>query len=155
MVQQEVIKRKIRGIYAERELVVKLWKLGFAVIRGPASGSRVKKSVYPDLVIIKNKHIFVLEIKSRSKLSNIYIDREQIEKLKEFARRAGGEALVAIKISSLRIWKAIPITQINEFSSSKVKIDRNVLQNAEDLISYINKRVNLSLDNYISKFNSN
>lgn len=152
MEPQEAIRRKPRGgISAERELVLKLWKLGLAVIRGPASGAKVKRSIYPDIVALKNRHIFVIEVKKRSKLDHIYIDRRQIEKLKEFARRAGGEPLIAVKISGLRIWKAIPLANIEDVSTDKVKINKKVIEEAEDIISYINKRINMCLK--IDKFN--
>lgn len=152
MTDQELVKRKARGLNAERELVKKLWKMGFAVIRGPASGSRIKKGVYPDIVVIKNRHIFVFEVKKRSKPSPIYIDKDQIEKLKEFARRAGGEALIAVKISSLRTWKVVPLTHINEHpTTAKIKIDRDIIEKAEDLVEYINKKINVGLDSFIVK----
>lgn len=150
MKDQDVVKHRIRGISAERELVVKLWKLGFAVIRGPASGSRIKKSVYPDIVAIKNRHVFVIEVKKRSKPDHIYISREQVEKLKEFARRAGGEALIVVKVSGSNIWKAIPLTYAKEISLSRFRIDRDVVEKAEDIMNYINKRINTSLDTYIT-----
>jgi len=153
--QENLPKRRQRGISAERELVRKLWKLGFAVVRGPASGAKIRRSVYPDVVAIKNRHIFVIEVKKRSKLDHIYIDRTQIEKLKEFARRAEGEAVIAIKVAELGSWKIIPLDIIMnntvEISSEKIRIDKEMIKNAEDLIEYLRKRINIGLDAYISK----
>lgn len=151
MTKEEVIRKRPSGFSAERELVIKLWRLGFAVIRGPASGSRIKRGVYPDIVAIKNRHVFVLEVKKRSKLSHIYIDKSQLEKIKEFARRAGGEALIVIKIPSLGGWRVIPVDYIKEVSANRARIDKELIEQAEDMLSYINKKINIGLDNYVSK----
>lgn len=151
MNEKDIGRKKSKGVNAERELVVKLWKLGFAVLRGPASGSKIKKGVYPDIVAIKNRHVFVFEVKKRNKLGHVYINKDQIEKIKEFARRAGGEALIAIKISALRAWKAIPLAHTKEVSPSKVRIDKEVIEQADDLLTYLNNKISTTLDNYIHK----
>ncbi|MCC6057556.1 MAG: Holliday junction resolvase [Desulfurococcaceae archaeon] len=151
MEKKEASRKRSSGISAERELVVKLWKLGFAVIRGPASGAKIKRGVYPDVVAIKNRHVFVFEVKKRSKLDHIYIDKDQIEKLKEFARRAGGEALIAAKITELKIWKAIPIELVKEVSANKVRVDREVIEQAQELIKYLESKVNITLDKYLQQ----
>jgi Holliday junction resolvase len=148
MENKEITKRRSKGVNAERELVTKLWKLGFAVIRGPASGAKIKKGIYPDVVAIKNRYVFVFEVKKRSKLGHIYVDKEQVEKIREFARRAGGEALVAVKITELKVWKVVPITFIKEVSIDRVRIDREVIEQAQDLIEYLNSKVNITLDKY-------
>jgi Holliday junction resolvase len=148
MENKEITKRRSKGVNAERELVTKLWKLGFAVIRGPASGAKIKKGIYPDVVAIKNRYVFVFEVKKRSKLGHIYVDKEQVEKIREFARRAGGEALVAVKITELKVWKVVPITFIKEVSTDRVRIDREVIEQAQDLIEYLNSKVNITLDKY-------
>lgn len=151
MSRNDVTKRRASGASAERELVIKLWKLGFAVMRGPASGSKIRKGVYPDIVAIKNRHVFVFEVKKRSRLGHIYINKSQLEKIKEFARRAGGEALIVVKISDLKKWKAIPLNYVKEISIDKARIDKELIEQAEDVINYIVKRINVRLDNYISK----
>lgn len=151
MNQEILLKGKRRGVAAERELVTALWKLGFAVIRGPASGARIKKSIYPDIVAIKNKHIFVIEVKKRSKLTHIYVDVAQVEKLREFARRADGKAIIAVKITGLGTWKIIPVECIIETCGKKLKIDKEMIKKAEDFETYFNKRITKSLDNYILK----
>ncbi len=143
---------RARGFRAERELVAKLWKMGFAVIRGPASGAKIRKSIYPDVVAIKDGKIFVFEVKVRSKLSSIYIDRGQLNKLLEFARRASGEAILAIRIASLKIWKAIPISELNlSDTAERVKISRDIIDGSEDLFTYLSKKISRSIEEYIDK----
>lgn len=107
---------RARGYRAERELVLQLWKRGFAVMRAPASGSKIRRAKYPDVVAIKKGRIAVFEVKSRSKEETIYIDREQIQKMVEFAERAGGKAYVAIKIPG-RDWVFVPVEQLEQINS--------------------------------------
>jgi Holliday junction resolvase len=144
------IKRK--GTEAERELVKKLWKMGFAVIRGPASGAKIRHAIYPDIVAIKNCKVFVFEVKKRKELKSIYIDSRQLQKVLEFARRAGGEALIAIKIDSLKSWKVLEVSKIlpsQDALPEKVKLEKEVIENAEELFSYLSKKINLGLDKFI------
>ncbi|MEM4659072.1 MAG: Holliday junction resolvase Hjc [Sulfolobales archaeon] len=106
-----------RGYRAERELVALLWKRGFAVMRAPASGSKVKKAMYPDVVAIRNGRVAVFEVKSRSREETIYIDKEQVMKMIEFTKRAGGSAYIAIRIPG-RDWVFVPIERLEPTGSS-------------------------------------
>ncbi len=87
----------VRGVEAERELANLLWKKGFAVVRGPASGGGVRKRFQPDLIALKDGKIAVLEVK-RSKELPVYLRPEQVLGLTEFAKRAGGKAFIAVKV---------------------------------------------------------
>lgn len=104
---------------------MKLWARGFAVMRAPASGSKVKKAIYPDVVAIRKGHIAVFEVKSRSKGENIYIEKEQVNKLVEFATRAGGKAYIAVKVVGSD-WVFIPI-ELLEPTTSGYKVSREIL----------------------------
>ncbi len=118
-----------RGYRAERELVIKLWRLGFAVLRAPASGARIKRADYPDIVAIKEGRVAVMEVKSRTKLSTIYVREEQIRKLINFAKRAGGQAYIAIKIP-YRQWKIVPLSKLKQTSSGTYKVEKEVIEKA-------------------------
>ncbi|MCS7099263.1 MAG: Holliday junction resolvase Hjc [Sulfolobales archaeon] len=120
-----------RGYRAERELVAQLWRRGFAVMRAPASGSKVKRAHYPDVVAIKNGRVAVFEVKSRSKEGNIYIEEEQIAKLVEFAARAGGKAFVAVKLPR-QDWAFVPVERL-ELTSSGYRIRRDILSDSLNL----------------------
>ncbi len=137
--------RRRRGFAAERELVKKLWKYGFAAIRGPASGSKVKKSVYPDVVAMYRGRILVFEVKLRKKLRSIYMERSQLDKLLEFAKRAGGEAYLAIKISELGEWRIVP-SNLVVVEGNRVKIPREVLESAPSLHTFVTSILNKKLD---------
>lgn len=122
---------RARGYRAERELVIKLWRRGFAVMRAPASGSKVKRAMYPDVVAIKRGRVAVFEVKSRSKEETMYLDREQVKKMIEFAERAGGKAFVAIKISG-RDWVFIPAERL-EPTNSAYRVGREAIAEGLDV----------------------
>ncbi len=111
-----------RGFAHERDLVQKLWREGFAVIRAPASGSKAKHVLYPDIVAIMNRNIFVFEAKTVSSEKTIYIPREQVEKVREFSRRAGGYGYIAVKIVGSGKWRFIPIENIEETRRGNYKV---------------------------------
>lgn len=86
-----------KGFEKERDLVQRLWRHGFAAMRGPASGARAKHIFYPDVLAAYHGRIFVFEVKYRAKPEPIYIEKSKVEKLREFAERAGAEPLIAVK----------------------------------------------------------
>ncbi len=116
---------RARGYRAERELVIQLWRRGFAVVRAPASGSRIRRAAYPDVVAIKSGRVAVFEVKSRSKEETVYIEREQVTKLAEFAKRAGGKAFIAVRISE-RGWVFVPIENL-EPTETGYKVKKEAL----------------------------
>ena len=118
----EVVRRRRVGFQRERDLVVKLWKLGFACIRAPASGSKTKRTPYPDLVAIKDGRVFVMEVKTREKRETIYIPDTQIRKLLEFARRSGGVPLIAVKYMDGSGWKFIRVDYLERTQTGSWKI---------------------------------
>ena len=122
-------RRRARGYRAERELVIKLWKMGFAVMRAPASGAKIKRADYPDIVAIKNGNVAVFEVKSREKASNIYIERDQIQKLMNFTKRAGGKAYIAVKIPH-KEWKFIPVSELTQTKGGKYRVTKEEILKA-------------------------
>jgi len=135
-----------RGFSAERELARLLWSRGFAVVRGPASGARGRHVVYPDLVAIYQGNIYVFEVKYRHSLP-IYIQKEQINRLLEFARRAAGEPYIAVKLPR-RGWYIVPVENAVE-TRNGYKISEEILESAQKLEAFINSVINITIDNYI------
>jgi len=121
-----------KGYTAERELVIKLWRLGFAVMRAPASGAKIKKAKYPDVVAIKSGKVLIFEVKSRSKLGSIYLHTAQIQKLREFAERASGVAYIAIRLPGSE-WRFIPLEALEKVSESRYRISKELITGAETL----------------------
>ncbi|RLG80153.1 MAG: Holliday junction resolvase [Thermoprotei archaeon] len=119
-----------RGFAHERDLVVKLWKRGFAVMRAPASGSKARRTKYPDVVAILNHRVFVFEVKTTSKERPIYIDKRQVDKVREFAKRAGGYAFIAVKVVGSGTWRFIPLKDLEQTTRGNYKIPCEKLVNA-------------------------
>ncbi len=142
--------RRRRGFGAERELVRKLWRMGFAAIRAPASGAKVKKSVYPDVVAIYRGKVLVFEVKSRKKLCTIYIPHRQLVRLEEFARRAGGEAYIAIKLGDLKTWKVVALSSII-CEGDRCRIPKDVIENSKDLSQLLAEVLGCDLTKYMKR----
>ncbi len=126
-------KRGRAGVQHERDLALKLWEMGFAVIRGPASGAKAKRILYPDLVAIRSGFIYIFEVKTRAKEDPIYIEKSQVEKLLEFAKRSGGKAFIAVKIVGSSGWKLVPVDVLKPTKGGNYKIDEEDLSKALSL----------------------
>jgi len=94
-------------------------------MRAPASGAKIKRAKYPDVVAIKKGRVAVFEVKSRSKEGAVYVDKEQVEKLLNFAERAGGKAYIAVRIAG-RGWLFVPLSKLEDTGSS-YKVSRESL----------------------------
>ncbi|MEZ0394688.1 MAG: Holliday junction resolvase Hjc [Desulfurococcaceae archaeon] len=128
-----------RGFQHERDLARRLWEKGLAVVRAPASGSKARRLVYPDLVAIYRGRVVAIEAKTTRRGGAIYVRREQVEKLMEFARRAGGEAYVAIKHVGTGDWRFVRIDSLVEAGNS-FKVTREAIEGSprlEELVDEI------------------
>jgi len=107
-------------------------------MRSPASGSKTKRVKYPDIVALKNGKIIVLEVKTISKERTVYIDSYQVEKLKIFSERSGGEPYIAVKIIGSGEWRFIPLEHLERTDSGRYKLTIDMIRNGlllKDLIS--------------------
>ncbi len=115
--------RKALAARLENDLANRLWELGFAVVRGPSSGSGARRRFQPDLVAIRGGVVVVIEVKRARRGRPLYLRREQVEGLREFARRAGGLAVVAAHIPGVG-WRFHMIDGLEETASGNLKIAR-------------------------------
>lgn len=131
---------RARGFQHERDLAWRLWEHGFAVIRAPASGSRTRRLAYPDIVGIYKGKVIACEVKTTRKPRLIYLRKDQVDKLKEFARRAGGEAYIAVKHIGSGTWVFVPIDSLEETTGGRYKVTKELIARGirlEALISMI------------------
>jgi len=119
-------KNRRKGFQKERDLVRKLWDMGFATIRAPASGAKAKKTYQPDIIAAKNNRILVIEVKTRSSSDVVYIDQYQVEKVLEWVKRAGSNAtgMIAIYFDRRQGWRFVPIESAVKLDSGGVKITK-------------------------------
>jgi Holliday junction resolvase len=128
-----------RGFHYERELAKMLYKMGFAVIRAPASGSRARRVFYPDIVALYKKNILVFEVKARSEPCDVYIEKEKVERLRDFAERSGGEAYIAVKITSTGEWRAVSLTQLWTTREGNYRVSKFILERSIKLDELLGK----------------
>lgn len=86
--------RKTRGINAERDLIHKFWKSGWAAMRAAGSGSQQYPS--PDVIAGNNLRKVVIESKLTSSTRK-YFPKREIDELHYFAELFGAEPWIAIK----------------------------------------------------------
>jgi len=107
----------------ENELANMLWERGYAVVRGPSSGSGVRRRFQPDLVAMRDRVILVIEVKKAARGRPLYIPPGQAQGLRDFARRSGGVALVAARIP-WEGWRFHFLDGLHETPSGRLRIDR-------------------------------
>jgi len=131
--------RYLIGKRYELELARKLYKYGFAVIRAPASGRKAKRVPYPDIVAIRHRNVIVISVKYRSSLGTIYVSRDEMRKMVDFANRAGGIMIVAVKVKELGDWRVIPLSTTSNIyrSIEKLAITVDMIRNAKRLEDWL------------------
>lgn len=101
---------KTKGTYYERQLVKAFWDAGFGVIRAPTSGGATARAL-PDIIAGNGEVYYAIEVKMRRKLP-VYITVEQVDEIKEFSRRFGAKAFIAVKLP-YKEWELIPIENLS------------------------------------------
>ena len=151
MSEKTTIRRK--GFAAERELVLHLWRHGFAAMRAPASGARAKRVFYPDVIAIYRGKIFVFEVKRRKKLATLSLEKKKVENLLDFAKRAGAVAYIAIKISSIREWMLVRLdnTLTDKLKEGKkfTLASETIKERGISLKNFIREVTNKQLDSFV------
>lgn len=84
-----------KGDRRERELVNRLDKAGFAVMRAPASGSATQREL-PDVLAGNGETFYAIEVKS-SAGDPIYLSGEEVEALVYFSRNFGAKARIGVR----------------------------------------------------------
>lgn len=87
---------KEKGSNAERELLHMFWAKGFAAVRSAGSGSM--KYPGPDLIASNKARRLAIECKSTKK-NKQYLDKHDVEQLREFCDIFGAEPWFAVRFS--------------------------------------------------------
>lgn len=96
-----------RGKAVELQLLHRLRRLGWSVLRAPGSGARYSAPV-PDIVALKKGMALVFEVKLRDKPRSIYIEEPKYLGVKEYAENAGAQAYLAVKIKGEQDFRVVP-----------------------------------------------
>lgn len=84
-----------KGSNAERDLIHRFWALpGWTAVRVAGSGSM--RYPAPDVLAVKEGVSLAIECKV-TKNSSQYLEKREIDELKEFAKKAGARAFVAVR----------------------------------------------------------
>ncbi len=88
------MRKKQFGSNAERELLRKIWNVGWACIRVAGSGSTGFPA--PDLVLMRDGRSILIEVKS-TRNGSIYIREEQLYELNHLREISRAEVYIAAK----------------------------------------------------------
>jgi len=110
------MKRKTKGINAERELVALLWKHGWAACRVAGSGSSRFPS--PDVVAGNGVRRIAVECKAVS-AEKKYLTKADITQLQTFANTFGAEPWIGIRFDKDQ-WYFISLDDLKETPSGFV-----------------------------------
>jgi holliday junction resolvase Hjr len=116
--------RKSKGINAERDLIHKFWANNWAAIR--VAGSGAIKYPVPDVLAGNNIRKLAIECKA-SKDKTRYIEKDQIDGLKEFAKIFGAETWIAVKFNRME-WYFLTLEDIRNTGNNYV-ITEDIIKN--------------------------
>lgn len=116
---------KSKGIAYERELIHLFWGTGeWAAMRVAGSGS-IK---YPSADILAGNALRKLAIECKSVKNNaVYIPKENVEQLKEFAKIFGAEPWIAVRFHN-KEWHFVSMDNLEFTENSAVITTDNIKQ---------------------------
>lgn len=109
---------KQKGSRNERELFHFLWDNGWAVLRVAGSGSTSMPA--PDLLAGNKDRFLAIECKSLKKKTQ-YIERQQMNELKEFAEHFGAEPWVGVRFDKIG-WFFLPLKEIPDEGNKSLSV---------------------------------
>lgn len=123
-----MIKRKAKGIAAERELLHLFWENGWACARIAGSGNTSFPSA--DLLAGNSQKIIAVECKT-IKENKKYFTQEEIKEFAYFCQKMGVDAWIAIKFNR-RPWYLLKVddlskTKTNWMVSQNLAIEKGLL----------------------------
>jgi len=134
-----------KGVRGERELINLLWSNGYAAMRAPASGA-ASRTPRPDILAGNSalrRHL-AFELKVTHKKA-IYVSKEQITGLAEFARRFGCKPYLGVKFTANRQpWIFIPVKRLKSASNSFKVTPEIAAEDGISLESVLGKQTNRS-----------
>lgn len=127
---------KARGSSAERELLHALYDHGWGAVRAAGSGS-VPLEV-PDIIAGGDGRVVAIEAKYCAG-DRQYFTMQEITDLKEFSRRFGAEAWVAVKFTR-RGWHLVPAHTLLSSGKNYVLSYADAKERARDIARFIAPR---------------
>jgi Holliday junction resolvase len=125
---------KNKGSNAERELLHMFWSKKWASIRSAGSGSM--KYPGPDLIVSNNSRRLAIECKTTKK-DKQYLDKHDVEQLKEFCDIFGAEPWFAVRFARMN-WLFLSLDDIEKTKNGYV-IDLKVAERRGLLIEEVIK----------------
>lgn len=129
------MRRKKKGLDAERELIHLFWKHKWAAVRVAGSGSSSFPS--PDILAGKGNRKLAIECKACKGIAQ-YFSKEEIAQLKEFTTTFGAESWVAVKFTN-RGWYFVSLEDLHETPKSFALTEQTAKQQGFEFSELIKK----------------
>jgi Holliday junction resolvase len=91
------MRRKLKGINAERALVKMFWEKGWAAVRTPASGAA--RFPCPDVIASNKVRMLAIECKT-SRKSSKYLQNSDLDSLRGFSSVFGAEPWIGVRFNN-------------------------------------------------------
>ncbi len=130
-----------KGANAERELIHKLFDLGFSVARIAGSGSTSLPS--PDIIALTPEKRLAIECKFWNS-EYLHIPVKEMEQLSQWAKRAGTEMFVAWKIPN-KGWFFLGPDHFNKTDKNFIVSKKTAMKKGISLLVAIGKQKTLSV----------
>ena len=108
------MKRKSKGINAERELIHLFWKNGFASMRAAGSGS--SRYPCPDVIAGNGSRRIAVECKTSGGLVK-YLTSKEISELKKFSEIFGAEPWIGLRFDDME-WFFLSLEDLRKSGES-------------------------------------
>jgi len=118
-----------KGKKYELKLFWRLAKLGWYVVRAPASGSGSSSIIYPDLIAYRSGKIIGIEVKARSDDRDIQLSKDRFRKLVWIEQTFGIKMYLCVHYKFVGDFKCIEISSVSEETNSAIVYRR------EDIVS--------------------
>lgn len=125
---------KNKGSRTERELLHMFFEHGWSCIRTAGSGSTSELST--DLIAGKKGRVLAIECKSGKRDVKRYLQKEQIEGLKQFSKTFGAEAWIGLRYDNEDWWFLRPehLEKVGKNYAINLKLARAKGINFKELI---------------------
>jgi len=114
------VKRKVKGLNAERELVRMFWEHGWFAVRVAGSGAISHPT--PDVIAANGLRRLVIECKTTKSVDQ-YLNKKQVAELRIFARSMLAEPWIGVRFDKAK-WFFMSVEDIRKTSAGFVVSQR-------------------------------
>jgi Holliday junction resolvase len=113
----------LKGASCERELARELKKLGYIVVRAPASGKGSRYTWYPDLIAVRDGRAVFIEVKCWARRKDVFIPKARYTKILWLADTARVPVLLCVKLGEHSEFKCVDYRNPTSLTEGGARFD--------------------------------